>query len=183
MGRHALAAGIIALLQLAISSCSEAGTSPSALAAAAAPPPPPLHMLVSTDAEHRVAEAQRRLHALGLYHGTMNGTLGPQTRNALATYQRKLKLPVTGQLDENTAYALQNDDLLHLCMARGMAAADCFGAIKQFYAALQQSDASAETTGDPTAQNTCTGENDSAECAKAVARMSLWLDGQAAAPK
>jgi peptidoglycan hydrolase-like protein with peptidoglycan-binding domain len=180
MGRHAFAAGLVALLQLAISSCGEAGTSP----AAAPLSPPPRATLVSTDARHQdVEKAQHRLRALGFYHGTTNGTLGPQTRKALAAYQRKLQLPVTGELDATTAFALENQDLLRVCKARGTATADCLGAIRQFYATLQKSDAPAAASDDPTAQNACAGENDAAECAKAVAQMSLWLDGRTAAQK
>lgn len=60
------------------------------------PPPPPA----------AVAEAQRRLAEQELYIGPVTGELTPAVRVALAQYQRRQGLEVTGLLDPPTAAAL-----------------------------------------------------------------------------
>lgn len=181
MRRYVLAAAIGALLHLSTPGQGEAFGPPAAVTA---PPAAPLLLRVA-DAEHqRVARAQQRLRALGLYHGTTNGTLGPQTRDALSDYQRRLSFPVTGQLDERTAYALDNNDLLRICAARGVAAGDCLDAIRQFHAALPETGpGSSSGTGDLDAEKACAGEKDVSDCTSAVAEMSAWLSGRASLPK
>ncbi len=182
MRSYRLAAALVALLQfsLALPGCAFSA-SDRHLAAAPAPAPPPLLVKGEDPEQRRVAQAQRRLRALGLYRGTTNGTLGPQTRSALQAYQRQVTLPVTGQLDEHTAYALENNDLLHLCTARGIAAIECLGTIRQFHAAIAQDGAA--TAADDAGHTPCDGETDVARCAKAVAEMSQWLGANPAAPQ
>lgn len=135
-----LTACIIALIEVVVPGQSEAFTAVSVAGARVLTEPSrqdPLALIAVADTEHhRIAQAQLRLQSLGLYHGTTNGTLGPQTRSALSEYQRELNLPVTGQLDERTAYALENNDLLQICRKRGVGASDCLDAIKQFYSEL-----------------------------------------------
>jgi lipoprotein-anchoring transpeptidase ErfK/SrfK len=47
-----------------------------------------------------VFEAQLALDRLGISPGSIDGARGPQTRLALRAFQRKEKLPITGELDE-----------------------------------------------------------------------------------
>jgi N-acetylmuramoyl-L-alanine amidase len=51
---------------------------------------------------------QHRLWNLGFYHGALDGKIGPVTRDAIAAFQARAGLPVTGELDETT-----HDRLLH----------------------------------------------------------------------
>lgn len=175
-----LTACTIALLQLSVPEQGEA-FSPGAAPLAR----DPARATTVADAEHqRVERAQLRLRSLGLYHGTTNGTLGPQTRDALSEYQRKLKLPVTGRLDQRTAYALDNNDLIEICVARGVAATDCLGAIKQFYATFPEPGGkSSSATGDVNVGRACEGAKDVSDCASAVAAMSTWLGARSGLQK
>src|SRR6201999_1081068 len=54
-----------------------------------------------------VAGAQRELAKLGYYHGAADGVIGPETEKAVRWFQSVDKLPVTGQLDDQTLQALQ----------------------------------------------------------------------------
>jgi peptidoglycan hydrolase-like protein with peptidoglycan-binding domain len=53
-----------------------------------------------------VLQAQERLKAAGFDPSSIDGTLGPQTRDALRRYQQTRNLPATGELDEGTLQAL-----------------------------------------------------------------------------
>ena len=53
-----------------------------------------------------VANVQSTLRAQGYYHGAVDGTLGPVTRAALATYQRDNGLYATAAIDEPTLESL-----------------------------------------------------------------------------
>jgi peptidoglycan hydrolase-like protein with peptidoglycan-binding domain len=53
-----------------------------------------------------IRHLQRRLRAEGLYHGRVDGLMGPRTRWAIAQFQRRYGLPQTGRLDPRTMRAL-----------------------------------------------------------------------------
>jgi hypothetical protein len=53
-----------------------------------------------------IVNVQRALKELGYYAGDLNGSLGVNTRNALATYQQDYGLDTTGVVDEATVRAL-----------------------------------------------------------------------------
>jgi hypothetical protein len=53
-----------------------------------------------------VANVQEQLQAQDYYHGEVDGLLGPQTRAALADYQRDHDLYTTGAVDEATMASL-----------------------------------------------------------------------------
>ena len=72
----------------------------------------------------KVQSAQVLLHILGLYDGTTNGTLGPATRRAVATYQEKVGLPASGTPDERTLFALAHPAAVAAC-GGAPAMADC----------------------------------------------------------
>ena len=80
---------------------------------------------------HTVANAQILLHLLGIYNGTTNGTLGPQTKKALIEYQQKLKLPVTGMPDRQTVYALGNPTAVATCGDAAIPMAECLDNVAQ----------------------------------------------------
>jgi Putative peptidoglycan binding domain len=46
-----------------------------------------------------VAAVQQRLGRLGYYHGSVDGVIGPQTRNAIAAFQSRNGLTVDGTID------------------------------------------------------------------------------------
>jgi peptidoglycan hydrolase-like protein with peptidoglycan-binding domain len=50
---------------------------------------------------------QERLKAEGVYAGSVDGIMGPQTETALRRYQEKQGLPVSGAVDEETLKQLQ----------------------------------------------------------------------------
>src|SRR4029453_10805272 len=57
-----------------------------------------------TNAQH--AGVQVALRALGLYHGPIDGLIGPQTVAAIKAAQRRAHLPVTGLADKRTRASL-----------------------------------------------------------------------------
>ena len=50
-----------------------------------------------------VKQAQQKLADEGLYHGPVDGLMGPQTKGALAAYQQKNGLKQTARLDQATS--------------------------------------------------------------------------------
>jgi len=64
---------------------------------------------VSQLSGQQVAEAQRVLKAHGYYRGNVDGIVGPRTREAVATYQRREGLPQTARLDPPTVDALMRE--------------------------------------------------------------------------
>jgi peptidoglycan hydrolase-like protein with peptidoglycan-binding domain len=50
-----------------------------------------------------VNKVQQSLSDKGLYHGQIDGLMGPQTRQAIREYQKSENLPVTSRLDTETA--------------------------------------------------------------------------------
>jgi peptidoglycan hydrolase-like protein with peptidoglycan-binding domain len=50
-----------------------------------------------------INKVQKSLKDKGHYHGAIDGILGPRTRQAIGEYQKSEKLPVTKQLDAETA--------------------------------------------------------------------------------
>ena len=50
---------------------------------------------------------QERLKGEGVYAGSVDGIMGPQTETALRRYQEKQGLPVSGAVDEATLKQLQ----------------------------------------------------------------------------
>ena len=69
-----------------------------------APEPPPT---AASRPVQNVFEAQLALVRQGLSPGSLDGAIGSQTRAALAAFQQKEHLPVTGKLDEDTKSQLQ----------------------------------------------------------------------------
>jgi peptidoglycan hydrolase-like protein with peptidoglycan-binding domain len=54
-----------------------------------------------------VVSAQSILGERGLYHGPVNGMMGPDFEFSLRAYQARVRLPVTGRLDLDTLAALE----------------------------------------------------------------------------
>ncbi|HYZ41906.1 MAG TPA: peptidoglycan-binding domain-containing protein [Stellaceae bacterium] len=53
--------------------------------------------------------AQVELHYNGLYNGSLDGVVGPETTRALLAFQKSNGLPQTASLDQQTADALVGD--------------------------------------------------------------------------
>ncbi len=58
----------------------------------------------------RVADIQRRLRELGYYSGTVDGTYGPMTEEAVIAFQRSQGLTADGIAGSNTVAALESPD-------------------------------------------------------------------------
>jgi hypothetical protein len=50
--------------------------------------------------------AQLELHMIGLYNGSLDGVVGPETKRALLGFQKSIDLARTATLDQQTADAL-----------------------------------------------------------------------------
>lgn len=59
----------------------------------------------------QVKEAQEALQSQGLYRGQVDGKWGPQTRQAVAQFQKQKGLKQTAQLDQQTMSDLQNGSM------------------------------------------------------------------------
>jgi peptidoglycan hydrolase-like protein with peptidoglycan-binding domain len=59
-----------------------------------------------TPAAEQLREAQRELEQQGLYHGKVDGILGPKTKAALSDYQKREGLQQTASLDQATLQRL-----------------------------------------------------------------------------
>jgi lipid-binding SYLF domain-containing protein len=53
-----------------------------------------------------IRSAQESLRDKGYYQGTIDGIIGPKTRNAIREFQRAERLPISGHLDTQTAAKL-----------------------------------------------------------------------------
>ena len=53
-----------------------------------------------------VAAAQKELAKLRYYHGSIDGVIGPETEKAVRWFQSVDKLPVNGELNDQTLRAL-----------------------------------------------------------------------------
>ena len=58
------------------------------------------------DLDSSVRQVQEALAREGYYHGAIDGSFGPATRNALRRYQRNHGLGVTGEIDRPVIEAL-----------------------------------------------------------------------------
>lgn len=58
------------------------------------------------DQDSSVSQVQAALAREGYYHGSIDGSVGPETRNALRRYQQKHGLEVTGRIDQGVIEAL-----------------------------------------------------------------------------
>ena len=61
-----------------------------------------------SDASDNVRQAQEVLQDQGLYKGQVDGKMGPQTKHAIAQFQKQKGLKQTAQLDQPTMSDLQN---------------------------------------------------------------------------
>ena len=60
------------------------------------------------DASSNVRQAQEALQDQGLYKGQVDGKMGPETKHAIAQFQKQKGLKQTAQLDQPTLNDLQN---------------------------------------------------------------------------
>lgn len=59
-----------------------------------------------SNADSSVSQVQAALAREGYYHGAIDGSIGPATRNALRRFQRSHGLDATGQIDQPLLEAL-----------------------------------------------------------------------------
>ena len=52
--------------------------------------------------QSEIRQAQEQLKSQGLYHGSADGIMGPETQTAVMAFQRQNGLPQTAQLDQQT---------------------------------------------------------------------------------
>jgi len=52
--------------------------------------------------QSQIQQAQQQLKSEGLYRGTIDGVMGPETQTALTKFQREQGLPQSAQLDQQT---------------------------------------------------------------------------------
>jgi len=52
--------------------------------------------------QSQIQQAQQQLKSAGLYRGSVDGVMGPETQTALMKFQREQGLPETAQLDQQT---------------------------------------------------------------------------------
>ena len=65
------------------------------------------HWLIAADlSKDDIRWAQLELHNMGLYNGSLDGVVGPKTKQALAEFQKSNGLERTATLDQKTADAL-----------------------------------------------------------------------------
>jgi len=57
---------------------------------------------VGQPSQSQIQQAQQQLKSQGLYTGSIDGVVGPETQSALSQFQRQNGLPATAQLDEQT---------------------------------------------------------------------------------
>jgi peptidoglycan hydrolase-like protein with peptidoglycan-binding domain len=58
--------------------------------------------------QSEIQQAQQQLKQQGLYNGSIDGIVGPETQTALMKFQREQGLPETAQLDQQTMGRLMN---------------------------------------------------------------------------
>lgn len=68
------------------------------------------HSAMTGQSSGNVKEAQQTLKDQGLYKGKVDGKLGPQTKSALAKFQKQNGLKQTAQLDHPTMKALMQSN-------------------------------------------------------------------------
>jgi peptidoglycan hydrolase-like protein with peptidoglycan-binding domain len=64
------------------------------------------HSIATQMSRAEISDVQQKLQADNLYHGKIDGRLGPGTRRALAEYQRQNGLRATANLDRQTRDSL-----------------------------------------------------------------------------
>jgi peptidoglycan hydrolase-like protein with peptidoglycan-binding domain len=52
--------------------------------------------------QSQIEQAQQLLKSAGLYHGAVDGVVGPETQTAVIAFQREQGLPQTAQFDQQT---------------------------------------------------------------------------------
>ena len=88
--------------------------------------------------QERTMRVQIALEGLGLYRGTVDGLMGPQTRAAIAGYQKTLGMEGTGEIDDRLLEALGigGDRATHRAAPEAQAPAPAATVPEQAYAAV-----------------------------------------------
>jgi peptidoglycan hydrolase-like protein with peptidoglycan-binding domain len=88
--------------------------------------------------QERTMRVQIALEGLGLYRGTVDGLMGPQTRAAISGYQKTLGMEGTGEIDDRLLEALGigGDRATHRAAPEAQAPAPAATVPEQAYAAV-----------------------------------------------
>ena len=74
---------------------------------ASSAPKPSHHWIDATNpSKDDIRWVQVELHTIGLYNGSLDGIIGPETKRALLEFQKSNSLERTARLDQDTADAL-----------------------------------------------------------------------------
>ena len=140
-----------------------------------------------------VQAAQIRLHELGLYDGSDNGSPDPPTQKAVADYQKQLGLPASGTLDERTAYALKKPARVSACVDAHRPLAPCLDQASRIDRWLDQAaklpaprttDTAGTTAAPADATDPCEDPKLPAEsCLRAISQMERFLKSRGQAPQ
>ena len=66
---------------------------------------------IPTLSPERILKVQQALQRKGFNPGPIDGVLGPMTREAIRSYQDRYGIPATGEIDNQTLYALGGTEL------------------------------------------------------------------------
>ena len=59
-----------------------------------------------------IIQSQQKFKNLGFYDSFIDGIVGPKTKSAIAKFQQELDVPITGELDRETARILARTTLI-----------------------------------------------------------------------
>ena len=94
----------------ALDFAADADDVPNAVGNAPSRPETLHHWINAADlSKEDIRWAQVELHTMGLYTGSLDGVVGPETKRALAEFQKSNGLERTATLDQKTADALIGD--------------------------------------------------------------------------
>jgi peptidoglycan hydrolase-like protein with peptidoglycan-binding domain len=103
MNRAITSAALLALI-LAPLAMAHGQTAPAAAPSAGSTAPSSGERTASAPVTRdEVKDVQRELKTEGLYKGKIDGVVGPQTKEALSTYQKDHGMPQTAMIDQETA--------------------------------------------------------------------------------
>ena len=66
---------------------------------------------IPTLSPERIMQVQQALQRKGFNPGPIDGVIGPMTREAVRSYQDRYGMPATGEIDNQTLYALGGTEL------------------------------------------------------------------------
>src|SRR5437016_8712333 len=97
----------------ALDFAADADDVPNAVGNMPSAPETPRHWVDAANlSKDDIRWAQVELHTIGLYNGSLDGVVGPETKRALLGFQKSKGLERTAMLDQQTADALIGDTVV-----------------------------------------------------------------------